>query len=46
MKSSVNLFMLSEAKLVYNYVTGKMYSSGFPSIAAKIGNKPFCRVVE
>lgn len=46
MKSFVDLFMLSEAKMVYNYVTGKMYPSGFPSIAAKIGNKPFYRVVE
>lgn len=46
MKSFVDLFMLSEAEFVYNYVTGQMYPSGFPSIAAKIGNKPFCRVIE
>lgn len=47
MKSFVDLFMLSRAECLYNYATGDMYKeSGFPALAALIGNKPFKRVIE
>lgn len=41
LKSYVDLMMLSDADEIVLFRTGSMYESGFPQIAACIGNKPF-----
>ena len=41
LKSFTDLMMLSRAEKIYLLKSPKMYNSGFPRIAAMIGNKPF-----
>lgn len=41
MKSFIDLYMIAGAEKVFSVRIGKMYNSGFPRLAAKIGNKPF-----
>lgn len=41
MKSFLDLFMLSKANSITLLQTHKMYPSGFPQVAAQIGNIPF-----
>lgn len=41
LKSYVDLLMLSDAEEIILFQTERMYQSGFPQIAAQIGNKPF-----
>lgn len=44
-KSFLDLFMISRAQKVFLLVTGKMFQSGFPQFAARIGGKT-CRIVK
>lgn len=41
LKSFADMMMISKAEKVYLLKSGMMYNSGFPRIAAKIGNRPF-----
>lgn len=41
MKSFADMMMLSKAEKLYLLKSGEMYNSGFPRIAARIGNRPF-----
>lgn len=41
LKTFADLMMLSKAEKLYLLKSGAMYNSGFPRIAARIGNKPF-----
>lgn len=41
LKSFTDLMMLSRAERIYLLKSPKMYNSGFPRVAALIGNKPF-----
>ena len=43
LKSFVDFFLIMRAEKVYALTTDKMYNTGFPKVAAKIGNKPFIR---
>lgn len=40
-KAFVDLFLLSEAKVIYSIVIKPMYNSGFPKLASIINNRPF-----
>jgi hypothetical protein len=40
----IDFFVLSKADKLINVITGAMYKSGFPRVAAKIGNIPFERL--
>ena len=44
LKSFADLIALSGAESIYLLKSPKMYNSGFPRIAAKIGGKPFTLV--
>lgn len=44
-KSFLDLFMISRAQKVILLVTGKMFQSGFPQFAARIGGKT-CQIVK
>jgi hypothetical protein len=44
LKTFHDFFMISESKKVYGVVSGKMYGSGFPKLAAQINDIPFERV--
>lgn len=41
LKTFLDFFIISKAEKVYRLQTGKMHTSGFPKLAAYIGNKPF-----
>lgn len=40
-KAFVDLFLISEAEIIYSIVVKPMYESGFPKFASKIHNRPF-----
>lgn len=41
LKTFLDFFLISKAEKVYRLQTGKMHTTGFPKLAAYIGNKPF-----
>lgn len=45
LKTFVDLMLLSGAEKLYLLQSGKMYGSGFPWLASKIGNKPFENII-
>lgn len=44
MRSFIDLYMLADADRCVLLRTGRMFESGFPAFAAKIGGKPFIRI--
>lgn len=44
LRSFIDLYMLAEADRCVLLKTGRMFESGFPAFAAKIGGKPFIKV--
>lgn len=44
MRSFIDLYMLADAKRCVLLKTDRMFESGFPAFAAKIGGKPFMKI--
>lgn len=45
LKSFVDFFMISKARVVYSIGTKEMYATNFPEYAAKLNNVPFKRIL-
>lgn len=43
-RAFIDMFLISEAKLVYNIIGPGTYASGYSYMGARIGSKPFSRV--